>query len=121
MSRSGGVSRECPVTLGSIRGSGVNMPRLWARRSFLGAAGALPLLAVPTKPQKIGAVELIRVSGHVEGVPGVDEQYQATMLDVYEELRRKPYRDNPASEKRSHAVSSIYLRIRAGDGWQGLY
>lgn len=97
------------------------MLRRWSRRSFLGAASALPLLATPSKPQKIGAVELIRVSGHVESTSGVDQQYQATMLDVYDELRRKPYRDNPAAEKRSQAVSAIYLRIRAGEGLQCLY
>jgi L-alanine-DL-glutamate epimerase-like enolase superfamily enzyme len=89
-----------------------------SRRQFLAALPACAALA-QTRPLKITAIELVEVRGHREAVRGIDQQYQANPLFIYDELRPAPYRDGTAT-KSSVAISAIYLRIRA-EGAEGLY
>src|SRR5689334_19410643 len=63
-----------------------------SRRGFLAALSAVPALA-ETNPLKITAVEVWQLRGHRESVRGIDQQYQANPLHVYDELRPKPYAD----------------------------
>jgi L-rhamnonate dehydratase len=91
------------------------------RRKFLASLSAVPALAAAPAPQKIGAVEFVRLSGRREVTPGVDQQYQVQAQHIYDELRPKPYHDAANPQKRMSAISRLYLRIRAGDGLEGLY
>jgi L-alanine-DL-glutamate epimerase-like enolase superfamily enzyme len=90
------------------------------RRRFLTVAAASPLLAAPPPPQKIAAVELIRLTGRRQTTPGVDNQHQVQANHIYEELRPRPYRDNP-QPGREAAVSAIYLIVRTAAGLEGVY
>lgn len=85
-------------------------PGLIARRSLLGALGAAPLLAAPDKPVKISAVELWRLQGCRQTLPGVDQRHQAQMLHWYDEHRPRPYRDNPNPQPREAAGVGSTLR-----------
>jgi len=69
---------------------------------------------------KIDAVELLELHGHYTEEAGVDHQWQVNPLDVYDEFRRPPYRDNPAG-KRDVEYEAIYIRIRTAAGLEGLY
>lgn len=69
---------------------------------------------------KIDSVELMEVRGHYSEESGVDHQWQVNPLDVYDELRRVPYRDKPAG-KRDVPYEAIYIRIRTSAGLDGLY
>lgn len=91
------------------------------RRDFLTTAlAALPAFAVPPKPHKITAVELTRLTGRRQTTPGQDNQYQSQPNHIYEELRPKPYRDNP-QPPREVPISAIYLTIRTDQGSHGVY
>ena len=86
------------------------------------AAGAV---RCPDRPDalaalKIDAVELLELHGHYTEEAGVDHQWQVNPLDVYDELRRAPYRDNPAG-RRDVPYVAIYIRIRTSAGLDGLY
>ncbi len=70
---------------------------------------------------RISAVELWRVEGHRETLSGVNRQYQAQPLHIYDEHRPKPYRDPPNAEKTTVATSAIYLKIKADAGLEGIY
>lgn len=96
------------------------MPDTFPRRHFLTALAALPAAAAPPAPLTIRSVELIRLRGRRETTPGVNQQHQVQMLHFYEDLRPKPYRDNPTAEKRMTPLSHVYLRILT-DGAEGLY
>jgi L-rhamnonate dehydratase len=69
---------------------------------------------------KIDAVDLLELTGHYTTEAGIDHQAQVNPLDVYDTLRRAPYKDNPngTSEVRTEA---IYVRIRTAAGLEGLY
>ena len=69
---------------------------------------------------KIDAVDLLELSGHYTTEAGIDHQAQVNPLDVYDALRRAPYKDKPngTTEVRTEA---IYLRIRTSAGLEGLY
>lgn len=71
-------------------------------------------------PQKIEAVELIELRGHYEAEAGVNNQKQVSPLDIYEDQRPPIYRDKPSGTKKVE-TSAIYLRIKAGNGLEGLY
>jgi len=99
------------------------------RRSFLTSAAAsavspfASLAAVPAglpSKLKIGAIEIWRLEGRREAVAGVNSQYQANPIHVYEELRPKPYRDGEPV-KRTVNSSALYLKIKADNGLEGLY
>jgi L-alanine-DL-glutamate epimerase-like enolase superfamily enzyme len=89
------------------------------RRELLALVPASALWA-EAKPLPIAAVELWQVRGHHETVRGVDQQYQANPLYVYDDLRPKPYRDAAPSAPASAATSAIYLRIAASNA-EGFY
>ena len=103
------------------------------RRSFLGglAAATTPpstslfpaALAEDRKngPLKIAAVEIWQVTGHHEVQTGIDRQYQAQAIHIYDELRPKPYADAKKSEKVSVPTSALYVKIRTDTGLEGLY
>lgn len=95
------------------------MPPL-SRRHFL---AALPLAAAlaETKPLKIAAVEVWQVKGHRETTRGIDQQYQVNPLDVYDELRKAPYRDSPNPTTTNAPVNALYLKIRTDAGVEGFY
>ena len=90
-----------------------------SRRQFLAALPACAAFA-ETKPLKISAIEILEVRGHREAMRGIDQQYQANPLHIYDELRPVPYRDSPNPSKTNAATTAIYLRIRTG-GAEGFY
>lgn len=69
---------------------------------------------------KIADLEFTELSGHVEVEAGVNEQYQVNPLDVYDELRRPPYKDVPGGLKR-RPIKSIYLHLKTVEGPVGTY
>lgn len=96
------------------------MSGVLARRSFLTCLGGAAL-AAPPPPLPIQKIELIRLRGRRETMAGVNRQHQAQMLHFYEELRPKPYRDSPATNRQTVNAGAIYLKLIAGDGHEGLY
>lgn len=68
----------------------------------------------------IEAVEIWLLRGHLDAPRGVNEQFQANPLFVYDELRPKPYADNPTPKVMTRPVSAYYLKIRAS-GAEGFY
>jgi L-alanine-DL-glutamate epimerase-like enolase superfamily enzyme len=94
------------------------------RRRFglsLAAAAASPLSAAAPKPSKISSVEVIRVAGRRETLAGANSQHQVQANHIYEELRPKPYKENPSPEKRTVNASALYLSVKTEDGLEGLY
>jgi L-rhamnonate dehydratase len=96
------------------------------RRDFLQAAGAasaislLPAFAA-SDDLTISEVEVLKLTGTHELVPGLNRQYQVQPLHVYGERRPKPFKDpvEPKSEKRP--LSHFYVRIRTKGGAEGIY
>jgi L-rhamnonate dehydratase len=90
------------------------------RRAFL---ATLPLASVlaQTKPQKITAIELWELRGHRDAIRGVDQQPQVNPLDIYDDLRPKPYHDAPNPTTANAPASAIYLKIGTDAGVEGLY
>jgi L-alanine-DL-glutamate epimerase-like enolase superfamily enzyme len=70
---------------------------------------------------KIAAVEVWKLEGHRESQVGVNQQFQANPLHVYEELRPKPYHDSPAPTRRTVAATALYLKIKTDQGLEGVY
>jgi len=98
------------------------------RRTFLGATLAAPALEAAQSPSnrpngrlKISAVEIWRVDGRHETVRGINAQYQAQAIHIYDERRPAPYRDNPAPQKALAPISALYLKIRTDAGLDGFY
>ncbi len=89
------------------------------RRQFLAALPAAFALAQP-RELKIRAVEIWELRGHREAVRGINQQYQVNPLDIYAELRPKPYADSVPSPARV-PVTALYLRIGTEEGVEGLY
>ena len=70
----------------------------------------------------ISEVEVIKLSGTHELVPGLNRQYQVNPLHVYEERRPKPFKDPPAGTKpERRPLTHFYVRIRTKGGLEGLY
>ncbi|MEO8062330.1 MAG: enolase C-terminal domain-like protein [Pseudomonadota bacterium] len=70
----------------------------------------------------ISEVEVVKVSGTHELVPGLNRQYQVNPLHVYEERRPKPFKDPPEGVRpERRPLSHFYVRIRTRGGLEGLY
>ena len=87
------------------------------RRTFL----SLPLAAAMPKPLPIAVLELTRYSGHYDTLAGVDHQYQAQPIHLYDELRPKPYKDATNPQPLKAPISAIYLKVRTAGGPDGIY
>jgi L-alanine-DL-glutamate epimerase-like enolase superfamily enzyme len=90
-----------------------------SRRALLASLSTLPALAA-TKPLKISAIEIWDLRGHREARRGVDQQFQANPLHIYDELRPRPYADG-APTVANTAVRAFYLKIRTDAGVDGIY
>lgn len=96
------------------------------RRDFLQIAGAasactlLPAFAA-SDDLTISEVDVLKLTGTHEIVPGLNRQYQVQPLHVYGERRPKPFKDpaEPRSEKRP--LTHYYVRIRTKGGAEGIY
>lgn len=102
------------------------MSHPFTRREFglsLGGAftNALPLWAAAPAASRISLVDVIRVAGRRESLSGATSQHQVQPLHIYDELRPKPYRENPAPERRTVNASALYVTIKTADGLEGLY
>ncbi len=106
-----------------------------SRRHFLAGAAATLLtstranafvttLAAPPEHAdtmlKIEAVELVELHGRYTDTAGINRQQQVNPLDVYDDLRPAPYKDNPSGSKET-TTSAVYIRIRTSGGIEGLY
>jgi L-alanine-DL-glutamate epimerase-like enolase superfamily enzyme len=70
----------------------------------------------------ISEVEILKLLGTHELVPGLNRQYQVNPLHLYEERRPKPFKDPPEGTKSNRRpLSHYYLRIRTKGGIEGLY
>lgn len=91
---------------------------------MLGASASLPLPAwqasIAPGKLKITGIEVWRLDGHRQGETGVNRQYQANPLHVYEEHHPKPYRDGQPGTV-NQAASALYLKIKTDRGPEGLY
>ncbi|HWR49851.1 MAG TPA: enolase C-terminal domain-like protein, partial [Bryobacteraceae bacterium] len=99
------------------------------RRTFLGAVVSVPALEAVQAPEArkngklaISAVEMWRLEGSREAVAGINRQYQANPIHVYEQQRPAPYEENPSAAKKTVVpTSALYLKIKTGAGVEGLY
>jgi len=105
------------------------------RRDFLSAFGAtsafafLPAFtraafaeAATLDDLTISDVEILKLSGTHERVPGLNRQYQVNPLHVYAERRPKPFKDPPENTKPERGpLTHYYVRIRTKGGVEGLY
>jgi L-rhamnonate dehydratase len=97
------------------------------RRTFLGGVAALPAAAGADQTRqpssgrlKIAGVEIWHLEGHRQTVKGVNHQFQVNQLDVYDDLRPRPYHDGHA-EPAVVPVSALYLKIKTDSGLEGIY
>jgi L-rhamnonate dehydratase len=104
------------------------------RREFLHSLGAgstlafLPAFArdayaAAASPDDlaIAEVDVLRVSGTHELVPGLNRQYQVNPLHIYAERRPKPFKDPAGTATEKRPLSHYYVRIRTRGGREGLY
>jgi len=105
------------------------------RREFLqhlGAGSALAFLPAFTRDAfaanaaddalLISEVEILKLSGTHELVPGLNRQYQVNPLHLYEERRPKPFKDPAADAKpEKRPLTQYYIRIRTKGGAEGIY
>src|SRR5438046_2712275 len=96
------------------------MRKSLTRRHFI---AALPIAtALAQAPLlKITAVEIWELRGHREAARGVDQQHQVNPLDIYEELRQKPYRDAPSPTTANVPTTALYRKIVTDAGLEALY
>jgi L-alanine-DL-glutamate epimerase-like enolase superfamily enzyme len=86
----------------------------FAREAFAAGAGSDDLL--------ISEVDVLKLYGTHELVPGLNRQYQVQPLHVYEERRPKPFKDPPENTKpERRPLTQYYVRIRTRGGIEGLY
>jgi L-rhamnonate dehydratase len=96
------------------------------RRDFLQIAGAasactlLPAFAA-SDDLTISEVDVLKLTGTHEIVPGLNRQYQVQPLHVYGERRPKPFKDPVALKPEKRALSHFYVRIRTKGGAEGIY
>ena len=105
------------------------------RRAFLQAMGGASAFAfLPSFTREafaaaatlddltISEVEILKLSGTHELVPGLNRQYQVNPLHLYEERRPKPFKDPPEGTKSNRRpLAHYYLRIRTKGGVEGIY
>jgi L-rhamnonate dehydratase len=105
------------------------------RRDFLSAFGATSAFAfLPSFTRSafaeaatlddltISDVDILKLSGTHELVPGLNRQYQVNPLHVYAERRPRPFKDPPENTKpERRPLTHYYVRIRTKGGVEGLY
>jgi L-rhamnonate dehydratase len=105
------------------------------RREFLSHLGSGSLLAIlPAFTREafaanagddsliISEIDVLKLSGSHELVPGLNRQYQVNPLHLYEERRPKPFKDPaPGTAQESRPLTHYYVRIRTRGGIEGLY
>jgi L-rhamnonate dehydratase len=96
------------------------------RRDFLqtmGAGSALACLPAFAASDEftISEIDVLKVSGTHEIVPGLNRQYQVQMPHVYAERRPKPFKDPVDAKPERRPLSHFYVRIRTKGGAEGLY
>ena len=52
------------------------------------------------------------MEGRRKTLAGVNGQYQVQPIHIYDELRPKPYHDNPTPQEREVNASALYLTIK---------
>jgi len=107
------------------------------RRSFLGglavglpAATLLPSL-IPNavagttdddlSGRIIETVDILKITGPYESTSGVDRQWNATPLHLYDDRRPPAYHDDAFARKTKSNLTHYYVRIRTKNGLEGLY
>ena len=96
------------------------------RRDFLQVAGAasamsmLPALAA-NDDLTISDVDILKLTGTHEIVPGLNRQYQVQPLHVYGERRPRPFKDPAELKPEKRALSHFYVRVRTNGGAEGIY
>ena len=104
--------RDFLQTLGA--GSALAFLPAFTRDAFAAAASLEDLV--------ISEVEVLKLSGTHELVPGLNRQYQVQPLHVYEERRPKAFKDPPENTKpERRPLAHYYVRIRTKGGQEGLY
>ncbi len=61
------------------------------------------------------------MEGRRKTLAGVNGQYQVQPIHIYDELRPKPYHDNPNPQEREGTASALYLTIKTRGGAEGMY
>ena len=70
----------------------------------------------------ISDVEILKLSGTHQLVPGLNRQYQVNPLHLYAERRPKPFKDPPESTNAERRpLTHYYVRIRTKGGVEGMY
>ena len=69
----------------------------------------------------IEAVEVLKLTGPVDALPGVNRQFNDTPIHIYDERRPQTYHDNPNAKPVRQNVTHNYVRIRTRNGIEGLY
>ena len=70
----------------------------------------------------ISDVEILKLSGTHELVPGLNRQYQVNPSHLYAERRPKPFKDPaPGTKEEKRPLTHYYVRIRTKGGVEGLY
>jgi L-rhamnonate dehydratase len=99
-----------------------------------GIAGAAPLAAqTPTAPvvasptaerdgRIVESIDVLRVSGPMDLVPGEDRQFQVNPLHVYDARRPAPYKPPaPGTKPVRQTRTQYYIRLRTKSGLEALY
>src|SRR4051812_32555780 len=100
--------------------------------SHLGAGSALACLPAFTRDAfaanaaddalTISEVEILKLSGTHEFVPGLNRQYQVNPLHLYAERRPKAFKDPaPGTRAERRPLTHYYVRIRTRGGTEGVY
>jgi L-alanine-DL-glutamate epimerase-like enolase superfamily enzyme len=70
----------------------------------------------------ISDLEILKLSGSHQLVPGLNRQYQVNPAHVYAERRPKPFKDPaPDVKPERRPLTQYYIRIRTRGGAEGLY
>jgi L-alanine-DL-glutamate epimerase-like enolase superfamily enzyme len=100
--------------------------------SHLGAGSALAFLPAFTRDAFaanaaddaliISEVEVLKLSGTHQRVPGLNRQFQVNPLHLYAERRPKAFKDPaPGTPEERRSLTHYYVRIRTQGGTEGLY
>jgi L-alanine-DL-glutamate epimerase-like enolase superfamily enzyme len=123
------------TSLSGLQQARADERRTMKRREFLstfGATSAFALLPAVTieafgeaatlDALTISDVEILKLSGTHELVPGLNRQYQVNPLHLYAERRPKLFKDPPENTKpERRPLTHYYVRIRTKGGVEGLY